>query len=291
MKKFLLLSIVLIVSVSGCFGGFSGSKESKDIGKYENEPEKIIKVFNKNPEIAGQGANKQNSQVEPRPGYEIFSSLLSHDKDMVVYTEVKGRMDDLYKGWEYHISYKNLSNGRQGVIYSFPKDLSWKSALLEFTAEEAKAQNCQALPFPIKWTKNDKKIIFKGIVPVPCSSESISKTGYFAADPEEGVLEPLRYIAFFDGHSKAVVLESGDKLICDSMKVSVNERVVAKDLEFGSKEIMVGDDDHHYRFMGIDERTEMLILERLRIYHNKNKGCYEFVSKSERVEVDLNEFK
>ncbi len=293
MKKTLFLIIVLavLVSVSGCFGSLSGSKGGKEVSKYENKAEKIINALNKNYEIKEKGAGKKEKQVNPRDGYSLFSSFLSHDKEKIVYTEVKGELKDLYKGWEYHVVYKNLKTGDERVIYSFPEELSWKTSLRNIFVRDVLAQGCKALPFPIGWTKNDKKIIFQGIVPVACNTGGISGKGYFVADPKVGPLKPLRYIAFFNDHSKAVVLESGDKVICNSMNVPVNEKVIAHDIEFGTDEIMAAEEGYHYRFLNIDKKTNILKLEKVKMYDNKDKDCYEFVSKGEGVEVMLNDFK
>lgn len=287
MKKitFTIIILALVFFVSGCFKKSKDKDAGADLAAYQQSRESIIGAFAKNQELKDKGMNKQDIAVMAREDYEVFSVLSSHDRKLAVYTEVKGNIDT----WEYHISIKDLESGESRVIYSYPESSSWQTSLRDFFVEPALAADCQALPFPLTWTKNDAKIIFEALSPIPCDGTK-QGFGYFIADSEDGLLEPLRYIGFFDNYSKAIVLESGDKVICNSMNVFVNEEVLARDLETGEMLEMAADADYHYRFLGINKEMNVLNLERVKVYNNKQKGCYEFISKGEGVEILLDKF-
>lgn len=287
MKKisFVIALVFLIAPLSGC-GKKTADKIENQAPLLSGSQEKFIEVLKKNPELAERGANKIEIAVKTREGFDLFSSILSHDKQMTVYTEVSGEGER----WEYHVVYKNFSNNEERLIYSYPESSSWQTSLNSFFIKSAKAEGCEGLPFPITWTKNDRKIIFSGLSPAACFEETKSGYGYFIVAPQSGPIEALRYLSLFDEYSQAVSLRSGKKVICNSMNVYVNERAVAVDLESESEKALAADANYHYRFLGIDAATNILNLGRVKVYENKDKGCWEFVSKEEKTEVKLDEF-
>jgi len=287
MKKIIgLCLLIFVLTLSGCAEKDKLEKQNKQTNSKSKEKESIINVFQKNIDLENQKIKKFSKDIKPEPGYEIFSVLASHNKNKVVYTEVKGEFIGPETGWQYRVIYKDIENGDKKTIYSFPKNLSAKKGFIDNFIKPVMAGECLTLPFPFKWTRNDKKIIFKRVSLSNCSLDSLPGFEYFLYDFQDD-LKPLHYITFLNDFSQALILESGEKTLCNSMQVPINEKVFAKDIESGEKIDITPDQGYHYRYLGLNKKLNVLLLERLKFYYNRNKGCYEFVSKGERVEIDL----
>lgn len=297
MKKILFVLPIMFLLAAGC-----NSQSQPDQTVNNPTPQSQTPVTNNQPSFPASAANptgifvnlapelqqqEQAIKLSPTPGYIIATSILSHDKNKVVYAEISDCIKDANsydssvnsscQNWKYNIFVKNLTTGNINKIYSYPKVASWLQNVLIKTAL---AGGCTLVDFPLAWSKNDTKIILELGNPTSCGSGGYTQYWYHSINPDGSGFENLAYTdaVFLDTYNKVVYTDRDvNKNICGSMGETVGDAIILKDIEADKTTKLAGQSNTDYSIVKVnDKQTELdYIANPIKITAG---GCYDYVS-------------
>lgn len=238
----------------------------------------------------------QAIKLSPTLGYIVTTSILSHDKSKVVYSEISdcikaansydASVSSSCQNWKYNIFVKNLTTGNVTKIYSYPKTTSWLQNALVKTAQ---AGGCPLVDFPLAWSKHDTKIILELGNPTSCGSGGYTEYWYHSTNPDGSSFENLAYTdaIFLDDYSKVVYTDRDlNKTICGSMGESVGSAIILNNIETGDTTKLAAQPDTDYSIVKMnDQQTELDYIANP--IKKAAEGCYDYVSPHTTVTAHL----
>ena len=239
--KIIMLSIIAIVIVVGFFTW--ADWKTKIIQKEINQTMK--------------------SSVTASPNYMITTSIVSHKNDRVVYAEISDCLKyDQVCDWKYAIFVKNLSTGALNKIYSYPEPISFLQSVTSKFVKAAVAGGCPLVPFPIAWSKNDKKIILEWGNPTGCGSGGVPKYLTYTLDSNGGQLNNLSTYdpIFLDDYQKVIFIDESQKSPDKCGPVSQNNhgKIVLQHIETGEIRILREEPNSDYSLLSTDLDQNLL---------------------------------
>lgn len=227
--------------------------------------------------------------LTPTDGYLITTSIVSNKKDKVVYSEISdcikalnlygydadGQTCDL----KYNIFIKDLQTGETNKIYSYSysESTSFFQNLQKLIADEANAGGCLSVYFPIAWSKDDQKIIFKQGNPTNCGSEGTFSYFAYTLSSSGGGIEYLsRYDSvFLDNYSKVIFIDESSKspLECGPIMQDNYGKIVLKYIETGKTVVLLEEPNSRYSHLSIDSNQVILNYSVEKV--KDVKGCSE----------------
>jgi len=300
MKKLLFALPVILLVAAGCNSPSQQTQRTPTpptIITNNPSPSPVVKqqqnlTINDNAKIfanLSKELQQKDSSVTltPTQGYIITTSIVSHNKDKIVYAEISdcikaaNSYDDSVSStctnWKYNIFVKDIVNGNIHKIYSYPQKTSWYK---DFFVKEAQAGGCTLIDFPLAWSKNDKKIILELGNPTSCGSGGYLQYWFHSINPDGGTIADLAYngAVFLDSYNKVVDINyNPNKGLCDSMGQNIGESILLKEVETGKITKLVGATDTDYAILGVNtQQTELNYTARA--IGQIPSGCFGYIS-------------
>ncbi|PIR03223.1 MAG: hypothetical protein COV60_01475 [Candidatus Magasanikbacteria bacterium CG11_big_fil_rev_8_21_14_0_20_43_7] len=187
--------------------------------------------------------------LTPSEGFFIVTSLVSHDKNKIVYTEVSEGVKDIVSAvapWEYNIFVRDLTNGKTSKIYSGPQK-----------RENSTSTLCPIAFFPRAWSQHDKKIVLEWGNPTDCGSGGAPVYQTFVIDPSGGdILGLATYDSFvFDDYAKIAYVDASGKTpnYCGPGMQENYGAIILVDVETGVRNTIMEEPNSHYRLQDVGE--------------------------------------
>jgi hypothetical protein len=265
-KRFLFNIIVLVILIAAGVYFFTANKKVEQTipdnnaylvttAKFTNVPDYLLR---KETEIS----------LTPQPGFIITTSILSHKKDKVVYSEISdciGNVNNYNNNggpcdWKYNIFVKDLKINSTKQIYTYPQDA--KFSISDLLVSKAQAGGCPLVHFPLAWSSNDKLIILNWGNPTDCGSGSSMVYSTYIINPAGGPVIPLATSnLIFDNNSKVVYTfnNPSSPQICGPGPSGDNGgEILVKDIETGKTQVLVKPLNVTLAITAFDETTRIL---------------------------------
>lgn len=228
--------------------------EMLDLQIQKLSEEKInSELVDKTPRLSNLFADLQkkdaNTELQITKGFYLTTSILSHDKKYVVYSEISNDVDEV-KSWEYHMYIKDLETEQTRKIYSY------------YPEKAVHAGPCKLPLFPIAWSKNDKKIILQWGNPTDCGAGGIPEYETYIIDVGDGGVSNLATYnsIFLDDFSAVVYVGESETLVkesCMPWSQSNFGRILYKNIENGTEKILLEEPNSYYRLVSVDEKNTL----------------------------------
>jgi len=232
-------------------------------------------------------------KIEPNDGFFIVSSILSNNKDKIVYSEIskvikemndadsEGKRYNSTKTLEYNIFVKNLITNETTKILSYPEANPKTISLYPFI-KSAHAGG-SLVYFPIAWSENDQKIILEWGNPSLTGSGHAIKYKTYTVNPdgkEIKGLTPYDHI-FINNYGKVIFVGDSDKTLQFYGPYTQRNKgsIILKNIEDGLEKILLEEVNSNYTLKKIDKNQNLTyIVEKVK--KTEDEGDYGEVDKS-----------
>lgn len=195
-----------------------------------------------------------NVPLTPSPGFLITTSILSNDKNKIVYSEISdciktaNSYDINIKScdWKYNIFVKDLQTGN----------------LNRLQVNKLNAGGVALVYFPIAWSKNDQKIILEWGNPTSWGAGGAPKYLTYTINPNGGSVENLStYVPIFlDNYSKVIFVDGSDKSpsVCGPVSQANSGKIVLTYIETGKSVTLLEEPNSYYSDLKTDASQKTL---------------------------------
>lgn len=246
------------------------SRNLGQMAKMPDEPTTTVTSFANLPKELQKKELSINLQADA--GFIILTSVLSNSKDKIVYAEISDyiywlndyRGDSKYdsESWQYGVYVKDLKTDQVKKVFAYNSKELFPLSIKSLFIKTARAGGCAVVPFPLAWSKNDKKIIFQWGNPTDCGSGGSPKYLTYVMDADGGKLEGLATYGniFFDNYAYVVYGDQSLKSpqVCGLGPEINMGKITYQEIETGQKITLIEQPNSFYEITDFDQHSRML---------------------------------
>lgn len=203
--------------------------------------------------------NDYTQNIEPGQGYIILSSILSNNKDKVVYLERST------SNYDYNVVVMDLKSGEKSVVYFYKAGVSPNSGACIFEY------------FPVAWSENDKKIIVEWANTTRFGSECVPQYLSYTIDVKGGDLIDLatKEAIFLDNNLKVAYVDSSKKSpsFCGPGGDENHGSVKIKNIETGEEKTIIEEENSYYNLVGVENN---ILTYKVKKVLTQSDNCSQF---------------